>query len=305
MEAQHHTHIVKEQAATLFDFESAARSHGWVVLRPFDWDPATATLGRIHRLEEGQVVRLSMRDDSRDGRSGVQVEVESTELLTGNQEVEIRRIVRRMLRLDEDLGEFYQLASQQHGWTLKLPPGGGRLLRCPTLFEDIVYTLCTTNIAWSGTIRMVERLTSKLGETFPGRSDWQAFPTPAAIAAAGPEFLKEETGLGYRSPYVWELAAGIVDGRYDLTVFEDPNRSVVDLLKALRQIKGVGAYAAATILMLLGRYEHLAIDSELRGHVSRKYFEGQPVTDAQIQAIYETWGRWRYLAYWFDAPNSG
>jgi 3-methyladenine DNA glycosylase/8-oxoguanine DNA glycosylase len=209
-----------------------------------------------------------------------------------------------MLRLDEDLADFYHLAAQQNGWTLNLKPGGGRLLRCPTLFEDIVYTLCTTNIAWSGTIRMVDRLTVKLGDAFPGRSDWRAFPTPAAIAAAGPEFLKQETGLGYRSSYVWELATGIVEGRYDLTVFEDPNLAPADLLKALRQIKGVGGYAAATILMLLGRYEHLAIDSELRAHVSRKYFEGQPVTDAQIQAIYEPWGHWRYLAYWFDAPSS-
>jgi 3-methyladenine DNA glycosylase/8-oxoguanine DNA glycosylase len=304
METQHHTHTIKEQAKTLFDFESAASSHGWVALRPFEWDQATATLGRIHRLEQGQIVRLSMRDDSRDGTGGVQIEVESPDPLTASQEVEIRRIVRRMLRLDEDLADFYHLAAQQNGWTLNLTPGGGRLLRCPTLFEDIVYTLCTTNIAWSGTIRMVDRLTTKLGDAFFGRSDWQAFPTPAAIAAAGPEFLKQETGLGYRSLYVWELATGIVEGRYDLTAFEDPNLSPADLRKALRQIKGVGGYAAATILMLLGRYEHLAIDSELRAHVSSKYFEGQPVTDAQIQAIYEPWGRWRYLAYWFDAPNS-
>ncbi|HEX9921941.1 MAG TPA: hypothetical protein VGD99_04715, partial [Anaerolineae bacterium] len=282
MEPQPHIHTIKEQIATLFDFESTARSHGWVALRPFEWDEATATLGRIHRLEQGQIICLSMRDDSRGGTTGVQVEVGEIEPLTASQEAEIRRIVRRMLRLDEDLADFYHLAAQQNGWTLNLKPGGGRLLRCPTLFEDIVYTLCTTNIAWSGTIRMVDRLTAKLGDAFPGRSDWQAFPTPAAIAAAGPEFLKEETGLGYRSPYVWELAVGIVDGRYDLTTFEDPNLSAVDLLKALRQIKGVGAYAAATILMLLGRYEHLAIDSELRAHVSRKYFEAQPVTDAQI-----------------------
>lgn len=304
MEPQHHSHTIKEPAATLFDFEAAARSHGWVALRPFEWDEATATLGRIHRLEQGQIVRLNMRDDSRDSTAGVQVEVESAEPLTGSQEAEIRRIVRRMLRLDEDLADFYRLAAQQNGWTLNLKPGGGRLLRCPTLFEDIVYTLCTTNIAWSGTIRMVDRLTAKLGDALPGRTDWQAFPTPAAIAAAGPEFLKQETGLGYRSLYVWELATGIVDGRCDLTVFEDPSLTPADLLKALRQIKGVGGYAAATILMLLGRYEHLAIDSELRAHVSRKYFEGQPVTDAQIQTIYEPWGRWRYLAYWFDAPSS-
>jgi hypothetical protein len=38
----------------------------------------------------------------------------------------------------------------------------------------------------------------------------------------------------------------------------------------------------------------------MRAFVSRKYFEGHPPTDAQIRAIYEPWGRWQYLAYWFD-----
>jgi 3-methyladenine DNA glycosylase/8-oxoguanine DNA glycosylase len=70
----------------------------------------------------------------------------------------------------------------------------------------------------------------------------------------------------------------------------------------LRQIKGIGPYAAATLLMILGRYEHLAIDTELRAHVSTKYFQGQPVTEAQMREIYAPWGKWQYLAYWFDEP---
>ena len=71
----------------------------------------------------------------------------------------------------------------------------------------------------------------------------------------------------------------------------------------LGQIKGVGPYAAATILMILGRYEHLAIDSEMRAFVSKKYYPDQPITEAQIRAIYAPWGKWQYLAYWFDAPG--
>jgi 3-methyladenine DNA glycosylase/8-oxoguanine DNA glycosylase len=147
---------------------------------------------------------------------------------------------------------------------------------------------------------MIERLTTRLGRPFPGQEAWQAFPTPAAIAAAGPEFLKQETGLGYRSLYVWELATAVAEGRLDLERFEAPGYPVEELYRALRRIKGVGDYAAATILMLLGRYEQLAIDSEMRAFVARKYTAGQPATDAQIRAIYAPWGRWQYLAYWFD-----
>ena len=217
-------------------------------------------------------------------------------------------MVRRMLRLDEDFAEFYHMVDRLGDWQLDLKPGGGRLLRCPTLFEDLVYTICTTNINWAGTIRMVDRLVNRLGITFPAadeeldQPDRRAFPTAEAIAAAGVERLKQETGLGYRSDYVWELAVSVVEGRLDLQSFEEPGKPTKTLLRELLQLKGVGNYAAATILMLLGRYEHLAIDSELRAFTTKKYFQGEMPTDAQIREIYEPWGKWKYLAFWFDQP---
>jgi 3-methyladenine DNA glycosylase/8-oxoguanine DNA glycosylase len=294
---------LQEPAPLPFDFEAAACSHGWMALSPFAWDAASATLARVHQLNSGKVVRLGMRRNPQNGSSPhVEIEVETVEALTLAEEAEVRSAVRRMLRLDEDFSEFYNLYAQTEGWSLRLQPGGGRLLRCPNLFEDIVYTLCTTNITWSGTKRLVERLTSLLGEPFPGREEWRAFPTPTAIAVAGPQFLKEEIRLGYRSAYIWEIASAVAEGRLDLSALEDPTQPTETLLRMLRQIKGVGPYAAATLLMILGRYEYLAIDTELHAHVSKKYFQGQPATEAQIRALYAPWGKWQYLAYWFDPP---
>lgn len=294
--------VLEERAPRPFDFESSARAHGWVALRPFAWEAATTELCRVHRLQSGKVVRLRMQGNGTPRTPRVRVTVESRTPLTTDEQTDIRRAVRRVLRLDEDLREFYQLRSRLNGWSLRLRPGGGRLLRCPDLFEDIVYTICTTNITWPGTIRIVDRLVAGLGESFPGRDDWRAFPTPEAIAAAGQDFLKEEARLGYRSVYVWELAASLVEGRLDLSGFEDPERPIEEVRRALRRIKGIGSYAAATLLMILGRYEELAIDTEIRAFVSKKYFQGRPVTDAQIRSVYAPWGRWQYLAYWFDAP---
>lgn len=298
MSVQQPTFSFEEQTPSPFHFESTARAHGWVALRPFAWHAPAAELSRVHQLTNGQVMRLGMRE----GQLGVQVGVTAAEPLPPEAESEIRQAVRRMLRLDEDLTEFYHLGAQMNGHRLHLQPGAGRLLRCPNLFEDMIYTICTINITWTGTIRLIDRLTELLGAPFPGRPEWRAFPTPAAIATAGPDFLKQEIRLGYRSPYVWELATAVAEGRLDLQTFEDPSRPTGELVQLLRQIKGIGPYAAATLLMILGRYEHLAIDTELRAFVSRKYYQGQPVTDAQIRAIYTPWGRWQYLAYWFDEP---
>ena len=288
----------QEKTPPSFHFKSTANAHGWVMLRPFHWDETVAQLSRFHQLRNGQVVRLGMTEQA----NAVQIEVEAAQPLTPTETAEIRQAVRRMLRLDEDLSEFHAFYGQFDGWQLKIEPGGGRLLRCATLFEDIVYTLCTTNINWSGTIRMVDRLVTALGRPLPGDSDGLAFPSPADIAATTPEFLKQETGLGYRSPYVWELATAVAEDRLDLTGFEDPDKPTQEVLAELNRLKGVGPYAAATILMILGRYEHLAIDSEMRSFVSNKYFGGERVTNGQIQNIYAPWGRWQYLAYWFDMP---
>ncbi|MFL5847427.1 MAG: hypothetical protein ACJ76R_00615, partial [Solirubrobacteraceae bacterium] len=59
-----------------------------------------------------------------------------------------------MLRLDDDLSGFYARAAEDPdlAWAAH---GAGRLLRSPTVFEDVVKTVCTTNCAWSGTVRMV------------------------------------------------------------------------------------------------------------------------------------------------------
>jgi 3-methyladenine DNA glycosylase/8-oxoguanine DNA glycosylase len=296
-----HLLTVEEKTPTPFDFVSTATEHGWVQLRPFEWNVAHRELSRIHRLDSGQVIRMRLQEVNQGAGGLVVVKVETVRSLIPAEVDKIRRVVRRMLRLNEDLSDFYRLSTQLNGWKLRLRPGAGRLLRCPTLFEDMVYTLCTTNIAWSGTIRMVDRLVAHLGESFGGNDKERAFPTAEAIAAAGPEFLKQKIGLGYRSDYVWGLAERVVEGRLDLQRLEDPQLPTDTLQQAFLQVKGVGPYAAATLLMLLGRYEHLAIDTEIRAFVSKKYFNGQPVTDTQIRDIYAPWGRWQYLAYWFDS----
>lgn len=298
-------HHLEEVAPPPFDFEATALEHGWVALHPFLWRPEAAELSRVHRLESGQVVRVCMQGKGSDTQPVVGIRVEAAALLGPAEEAEIRRAVRRMLRLDEDLSELYGLMARLNGRSLRLKPGAGRLLRCPSLFEDMVCTICTTNITWSGTKRMVERLVARLGEPFPGLPELQAFPTPEAIMAAGPEFLKQEAGLGYRSGYVWELARDVAEKRLDLSSLENSDQPAEVLYRSLRRIKGIGEYAAATILMLLGRYERLAIDTEMKAFVARKYLAGQPGTDAEIRAIYAPWGKWQYLAYWFDSPHPG
>jgi len=68
----------------------------------------------------------------------------------------------------------------------------------------------------------------------------------------------------------------------------------------LLSIKGVGNYAASTMLMLLGRYDHIPIDTVFRDFMKAKYFQTKPFSEKEGVQIYDEWGKWKYLAYWYD-----
>jgi 3-methyladenine DNA glycosylase/8-oxoguanine DNA glycosylase len=173
-------------------------------------------------------------------------------------------------------------------------------MRSPTFFEDAVKTICTTNIQWGGTKRMVADLVTVCGQSHPDNQALRAFPTPDAIAALPLEQFATGVNLGYRAPYVHILATHISRGDLDAGIFSDPELSTAELKKELLAIKGVGPYAATNLLMLLGRYDELAVDTVFREFVGRKYFSGNRPSDKDAMGIYEDWGRWKYLAYWFD-----
>jgi 3-methyladenine DNA glycosylase/8-oxoguanine DNA glycosylase len=92
----------------------------------------------------------------------------------------------------------------------------------------------------------------------------------------------------------------VASGELDVEALPNANLPTPELRKRLLAIKGVGPYAAATLLMLLGRYDELAVDTVFRLFVSKRYFNGQRPSDAEARAVYDDWGRWKYLAYWFD-----
>src|SRR5438128_2563303 len=78
-----------------------------------------------------------------------------------------------------------------------------------------VKTICTTNCAWSATVRMVTALVENLGEPAAGGGA-RAFPSAEAMAAAPESFYRDVVRAGYRSAYLRSLAAGVADGSVEL-----------------------------------------------------------------------------------------
>lgn len=275
-----------------FSLSGVATSHGWHALAPWRWDAESGTLHRAELLPSGAVVGLEIIQ-------GEGLGVRADAPLGPADAAELERRVRWCLRLDEDLSEFAALCAADPALCAAVLPSGGRLLRCPTLWEDVVKTILTTNTTWAQTTAMAARLVAVLGAPHPAAPALRAFPTPEAVAA-GEEALTGQVRLGYRNASVLRIAREVASGALDLEALRESALPTAELRRELLRLPGVGPYAAATLLMILGRYDELGIDTELRAHVRRKYFAGQAVAEARLREPYERWGRWRYLAYWFD-----
>jgi N-glycosylase/DNA lyase len=210
----------------------------------------------------------------------------------------LARNVRHILRLDEDISEFYDLIPSNSGLSWASRARAGRLLRSPTVFEDLVKTLCTTNCSWGLTKNMVTNLVTKLGE--PSKVGLRAFPTAAAMAAVPVSFYRDEVKAGYRAPYFVELAENVACGNLDPESWLRSDLDTVELKKEIKKVKGVGDYAAENMLKLLGRYDGLALDSWLRSQFYKKHNREKVCSDKKIDRHYKRFGSWKGLAIWCD-----
>ncbi len=201
-----------------------------------------------------------------------------------------------MLRLDEDLSGFYAVAAADPAlaWSAR---GAGRMLRSPTVFEDLVKTICTTNCTWSATERMVGALVGRLGTPVAGDSQRRAFPTAWQVADADESFFGEVAKAGYRGAYLRAVATDVSEGRLALEELNDPALGDGEVTERLLAIAGVGPYAAAHMMMLLGRYRPLILDSWTRPTYRR--LAGRPrIGDKGIERAFRRYREFAGLAFW-------
>src|ERR671932_766400 len=274
-----------------FDFKRTLISHGWYDLLPFEWVD-NATLVRVLDAGGAAPVTVTSRGNGRALR------VSTPRRLGRRALARVERDVRHIFRLDERLTEFYEAVAGDPDFAWIASDGAGRLLRSPTVFEDLVKSVMTTNCSWSLTRKMVTELVGSLGrEAADGR---RAFPTPEAMAARPVEFYREVVRAGYRSPYLKELAERVAEGELDVEAWLTSGLSTAELKREMKRVKGVGDYAAENLLKLVGRYDVLALDSWVRGKFTKVRGRGRACDDKKIARFYSRFGQWRGLALWCD-----
>lgn len=272
-----------------FRLPMTINSHGWYDLPPFRSEEPYAELQTI--IPVGRQRFADVRISGNGGR--LRITVNASFAVTAANAQTIRTTVRSMLRMDEPMEEFYTLCRRTPHLRWVPKRGAGRILRAPTVFEDVVKMLFTTNCSWALTKIQTTNLIQKLGqEVTTGRF---SFPSPADIALKSDTWLRRELSCGYRAPYLLKLCRDIESGRTELESLRSSSASTDELYRTLRSIKGIGHYAAGNILKLVGRYDHLGIDSWVRSRFRTLHRNGRSVTDAAIERHYDQYGPWRGL----------
>jgi len=277
------------------DLDRLIASHGFVELPPMALDQSARTL-RITLAVPGGA-RTVVVGPGRKGHGRVEVVGRPA---SERQWTSIAATLRRVLRLDEDLSSFYAAVADDPdlAWVAS---GAGRMIQSPTVFEDLVKTICTTNCTWSATQRMVGAIVEHLGRAAPGApatgAAGRAFPAPAVVAGAGERFFRDVAKAGYRGAYLIAIARDVADGRLDVEALADPELPDDEVEQRLLGLPGVGPYAAAHVMMTIGRYHRLILDSWTRPTYA-KLMGRTTIEDATIGRRFRRFGPYAGLAFW-------
>ncbi|MCH9001245.1 MAG: hypothetical protein IIC02_01615 [Planctomycetes bacterium] len=296
------TETIEIPAPQPFSLRPTVLSHGWHECAPMSWSAGGACFQIIER-QGGRPVRVSVVESRRGKRSvRLRVTVESDAITEALIE-RIRRELRVVLGLDDDLTEFFELCESHP--TLHILPslGAGRALRSFSMVENTIKALLATNVNWGQAVKMINRL-GQLGPYHRDYRNLNAWPTPREILRAGERYLLEVCRVGYRSESILTFCDDVCEGRIDLDAVDasarDPNVDSAEILAQLRSIRGIGPSSAHYLLSMMGRHDRLSIDSATVAHVAKTHTHGRKPTLKRIEGIYASYGRWKNRVWWFE-----
>lgn len=202
--------------------------------------------------------------------------------------------VRRMLDLDADLAGFRRLARRDPILAAIVRRRSG--IRLPQLldpFEGLTRAILGQQVSVAGASTMTDRLVRLFSRAIPGvrSSEFMAFPTPADVAEAGPDRLREIGLTRARAATLAGAAREIADGALDLEALRHAQPE--DAQAALERLPGIGPWTASYVRMrALGDRD--AFPGADLGVI--KALEAAGVERKRIATVAEGWRPWRGYA---------
>ena len=170
------------EAKPPFSLASVIKSYGWIQLAPFSMLSGEARLTYVDQLHSGKVVKLVIQE----APNGVTVDTGVS--INLEEQEEITEKVISMLGLDLDFSDFYKLIANEPRLASVRTFARGCVLRSPTLFEDTVKTILTTNTVWGSTREWLKDWGRNLDRTCLQIQYCRLFRHPDRLPAVIPQF---------------------------------------------------------------------------------------------------------------------
>jgi 3-methyladenine DNA glycosylase/8-oxoguanine DNA glycosylase len=242
---------VEFEAVPPYNFElTVHKPAGWWWSTPNEIfeDGALWTATRLNSTAVG----LKLKSVGTVQKPRVRCGVFAREKMRAQDEASVTRIVKRALRTEEDISEFYALARKDD--VLKAVVEelyGMHTVSWPELFPALILAVTLQMAPMKRSNQMMELLLENFGEQV--RFDGKAlgyWPSPEKVAALSVDELRAKAKLGYRAQNLVSIAKAMRAGFP--TIQQLWEMAPVETKKKLLNLRGIGEYSAEIIMPSMG-----------------------------------------------------
>jgi DNA-3-methyladenine glycosylase II len=291
------THSFKLEVVPPYSFElTVHKPAGWWWSTPAEvFEDATCwTATRFRNL----LIGLRLESTGTLQKPRVQCTVFSKAELSHLMKQDITRLIKRALRAEEDLTEFYKLAEKDNILSAVVKDlYGMRTVAWPELFPALILAVTLQMAPLKRSNQMMDLLIEHFGNEarFDGKTI-RYWPSPEKITATTTDALKAKAKLGYRAANLVSIAKTLKQGFPSMDdLWEMGPEEAKERLLTLR---GIGDYSADIVVPGMGF--PLDVWSAKIFHIL--FFGREPENPRETIQILKTtaekrWGRWRGYAF--------
>jgi len=291
------TYSVEVEAIPPYSFELTLRKPaGWWWSTP-DEIYKSDTCWTLTRFN-GVLLGLKLRSTGKVQKPRMHCPVYSKTKLDASEKQHVTRMVKRALKTEEDLTEFYKLATNDKILSAVVKDlYGMHTIGWPELFPALILAVTLQMAPMKRSNQMMELLITNFGDyaDFDGKT-MQYWPSTNTIAASTTEELKTKAKLGYRAANLIAIAKALQNGfpNVDELWTLEPEEAK----KKLLTLRGIGEYSAELVMPKMGF--PLDVWSAKIFHVL--FFGKEPskpreAIPALKKVAEERWGSWKGYAF--------
>ncbi|MEH7883677.1 DNA-3-methyladenine glycosylase [Bacillus sp. JJ1609] len=280
--------------------------------KEFNFEECLIFLGRsslevLYQIKEGSVYKLIKVKDSlilcKIGFSNdaIKVEFSISPLSTHSRKI-VAEYIWEWFDLDQDLGEFYQVASQDKVLKkLAHKYYGLRIMCIPDLFEALVWAIMGQQINLTFAYTLKKRFVELFGEslTFEGETFW-LFPSFEKIASINVDDLRKLQFTNRKAEYIIGIAKAMANGELTKELLLQ-KKDYQQMQKSLMMIRGIGAWTADYVMMKCLHYASSFPVADVGLHNALKNLLGleRKPTIEEIKEYARDWEGWQAYATFY------